>query len=445
MTAIDTQILEYDSSEPMPRDRTWTPYGVFSCLFIAFMFMLATNDPSATEKWEAVTRDQVAKLSVAMESGRAVRQIAFLSLGAWGLLTLFLSKRRFRLDGVFLLPLLILAGWACASVIWSADRSFTAKRIVVFSCIATAVIAFARSFKVRDLALLAFLGCGIQLAGSVVFDLLYAKTDYGLSGYRFSGLQHPNHSGISAMFFIFGCLYFFERTRQRRFLALLAAAAVIMYLTKSRTSLIAGIAAIGVFSMLRWERRTIITLGLTGLAATGLFFVLVATGLVADDWGNIIHMGREDSQAAAFTGRPFIWAAALEWLGNDHSKLLLGSGYDSFWTPEAATYVSNRVWFRISEGHCAYFDMLLEMGVVGLCCYVFLIFASLIRYCRLAWVNASVAYAFAAMIFTFALVHGITESTTVDPNFPTFFSFTAMAILALRAPKLREGDDEVLA
>lgn len=444
MTALDRNILEFDEVDPAPRAGLFTWTSILSCLFIAFMFMLATNDPAATEKWEAVTRDQVAKLSVALESGRAARQFAFLSLGLWGAATLFLSRRSFRIDGIYLFPLLVIAVWAYASIIWSNDRSFTAKRLIVFSCLTLAVLGFVRHFKLRDLALLAFLGCGIQLIGSVIFDVLYAKGEYGRSGYRFSGLQHPNHSGISAMFFIFGCLYLFDRTKLLRYLVLLGAAAIIMYLTKSRTSLIAGIAAIGVFGMLRWQPRTVFLLGVAGFMAIGLFFAAVATGLVADDWANIIHMGREDSQAAAFTGRPFIWAAAIEWLGDDYSRLLLGSGYDSFWTPEAATFVSNRVWFRISEGHCAYFDTLLELGVIGVTCYVFLVIGSLYRYARLAWTRTSASYAFAAMIFVFVFVHGLTESTTVDPNFPTFFSFTAMAFLALRAPRSVEVEDEVV-
>lgn len=445
MTAIQTQIFEYDAigSDSQPRAGSWMT--LLSCVFIAAMFMLATNDPDATAKWEGMTRDQVTNLSITMESGRMARQIAFLSLGAWGAVSLFLTRRRFRLDGVFLFPLLVLVGWALLSVLWSNDRPFTAKRLVLLACVACAVVAFVRRFKVRDLALLALVGGAVQLAGSVVFDVLYATGNYGLSGYRFSGLQHPNHSGITAVLLIFGSLYFFERTRLLRYLILLASAAIILYLTKSRTSLVAGMAGVGLFAVLRWERRTVVLLGLGGLALVGAFFTFVAMDLFASDWSDVIHMGREDSQAAAFTGRPLIWAAALEWVGNDYSRLLLGSGYDSFWTPDAAVFVSSRVWFKISEGHCAYFDTLLELGVVGVGCYVVLLLGSLWRYVRLASERQSAACAFAAMIFAFALVHGLTESTTVDPNLPTFFTFTAMSFLALRAPRRRDDESEVTA
>lgn len=445
MTVLQTDMFEReDLAEPAAKPRMFPLSSIISCMFVAFMYMLATNDPSATSRWEAVSRDQVANLSIALESGRSTRQIAFLSLGAWGIVTLLLNRRPFRINGVILFPAMVLAMWAFASVIWSADRSFTGKRLVLLGCITLAVVSFVRQFRVKELALLALLGCGMQLCGSIVFDLLYATGQYGRSGYRFSGLQHPNHSGISAMFFMFATLYFFERTRQLRYLALFGAAAILMFLTKSRTSLIAGMLAMGVFGMLRWERRTVIALAICGAVGIGSFFALASTGLIADDWSNIIHMGREDSQAAAFTGRPFIWAAALEWLGNDFSRLLLGAGYDSFWTPEAANYVSGRIWFRISEGHCAYFDTLLELGIVGVVCYVFLIIASLSRYSYLAYRNKSLSYAFAVMIFVFALVHGLTESTTVDPNFPTFFSFTAMAFLALRSPRSKMGETEVM-
>ncbi len=443
MTAIDTNILDYEGLEAESRPRTFSWAAVLSCVFIVAMFMMATNDPSATSRWEAVSKEQVGKLSIALESGRSIRQIAFISMGLWGAAAIFLSPRKFRISGVYLFPLLILIGWAFLSILWSNDRAFTGKRLILLGCVATATTGFVKSFKVRDLALLALLGASIQLIGSIIFDTLYATGEYGRSGYRFSGLQHPNHSGITAMLLIFACLYYFERTRQLRFLALLAVASVIMFLTKSRTSLIAGLFGIGMFAALRWERRTIVILVLSALAVLGLFFVMVSSGAVPDDWSNVIHMGREDSQAAALTGRPQIWAAAREWLGSDQTRLLLGVGYDSFWTPEAAEFVSNRIWFRISEGHCAYFDTLLELGVVGVVSYVFLLLASLARYVRLAVTRRSTAYAFAVMILGFAIVHGMTESTTVDPNFPTFFSFTAMTFLALRAPKSRRDEEEV--
>lgn len=443
MTAIDTYILDDPTDDADATQRRANVILVLSCLFIAAMFMLATNDMSATSRWETVTRDQVSTLAVAMESGRGARQFGFLSMGAWGAITLFLTRRRFRIDPLFLFPLGLLLVWAGLSVIWSQDRGFTAKRLVLLGCVGVAVIAFVRRFKVRDLALLALIGCSLQMALSIVFDLLYATGEYGKSGYRFSGLQHPNHSGINAMFLIFACLYFHDRTRQRRYLVVLAAAAVVMYLTRSRSSLIAGLVAISVFASLRWRPRTVAVLGIAALGAVGVFFMMVAANLVSDGWSDIIHMGREDASASALTGRPEIWAAALEALGHDRTRLLLGAGYDSFWTPAVAEFVSNRVWFRISEGHCAYFDTLLELGVIGVCCYIFLILGSLYRYVRLAWINRTCAYAFAAMVVTFASVHGLTESTTVDPNFPTFFSFTAFAFLALRAPRLRDFESGV--
>lgn len=443
MTAIDTNILDYEPVQDDSRPRLFTWASVLSCIFIAAMFMLATNDLNATTKWESVTKEQVSNLSVALEGGRTARQLGFLSLGAWGAVAIFLSRRPFRFNGVYLFPLLTLVGWAFLSIVWSNDRGFTAKRLVLLGCVATAIVGFVKQFKLKDLAVLAFVGGCIQLGGSIAFDLLYATGEYGLSGYRFSGLQHPNHSGITAVLLIFGCLYFFDRTRQFRYLAVIGFAALILYLTKSRTSLIACTAAIGTFALLRWDVRSIVMVGLAGLAAIGGFFVFVSMDLVGQEWSSVIHMGREDSQAAAFTGRPMIWAAAMEWLGQDYTRLLLGVGYDSFWTPEAATFVSNRIWFRISEGHCSYFDTLLELGVVGVLCYVYLLVASLIRYARLSWVRDSAGYAFACMIFVFVMVHGLTESTTVDPNFPTFFSFAAFAFLALRSPRLQSTESEV--
>lgn len=442
MTALDRDIFDDDAQ---PRSRIaelLSRWPILPCAFIALMFMLATNDLNATARWETTTKEQVSQLAVNLESGREARQIGFLLLAGMGAIAIAVTKRRFRMDPLFFIPLALLLGWCVLSVLWSQDRSITVKRLVVMTCIGTAVIAFVKRYKVRDLALLALIGGTIQLCASLYFDLVYATGNYGLSGYRFSGLQHPNHSGISSVLLIFSSLYFFDRTRMRRFLLLTLFGVAILFLTKSRSSLFAGLAGLALFGALRWSPRILVTLAVGGGTMAGGLLLLVAAGILPQDWANIIHMGREDSQAAALTGRPQIWSAALEVFGNDYTRLLTGVGYDSFWTATTAEFVSNRVWFRISEGHNAYFDTMLEIGVIGVSCYLFLLLGSLYRWTRLAWVNHVGAYAFAAAIFAFAFVHGLTESTTVDPNFMTFISFTAITFLALRSPRMNQEADE---
>lgn len=441
MTALESDMFEITADRESWMD--WLArWPVVTCLFITAMFMLATNDPDAVSKWQEVTRAKGIQLSLVLETGRANRQIAFILLGLWGASSLLRAGRRYRYVPALLFPMLVFIGWAFASLIWSTDRSFTAKRLVVFTCLAAAVFGFVRRMRVRDLALLALVGCSIQMFANIAADFAWSTGEYGKSGYRMSGLQHPNHVGINAVFLVIASLYFFDRTRLKRFLFLLAVALVVVFVSKSRSSLFAGMGAVALYAVLRWPLRNVMVAAFALLIGVSAFAVLDQTGIVPDDWSNIIHMGREDSQSTALTGRPLIWSAALEQFDGDFVRYLTGVGFDTFWTPHRAMFVSERLGFHISEGHNSYFDLMLTLGVIGAGCYIAVLLGSVGRWSVLASRHANAGYAFCAAVLVFAIIHGLTESTLVAPNFPTFFSFASMAFLATRSPRPYPRDAE---
>ena len=435
MTALDRDYFDVEARPSALRE--WLAHWpIVISLFIAGVFMLATNDVNAASRWQDAGKDPASQLQLVSEgSGRLLRQVAFIMLGMWGIASLLWPSRRIRPLPAILFPLLILVGWIFASVLWSGDRAFTAKRLVVFACFAVGVFAFVRRTQARDLAVMMLVGCALQMIANVVADLLWATGKYGLSGYRLAGLQHPNHAASNAVFFCFACLYFYDRTRLRRFILLFAASAVVLFLTKSRSSLVAGCCGMFIFALLRWPARRVF--GVTLLLAISLaaFGMLDALGAIPKELSQVIYLGREDATSGALTGRPMIWAAAFEQFGHDNVRYLTGFGYDSFWTPERASFVSNRLRYGISEGHNAYFDMLLSLGIVGAAGYVFVLLGSLGRSAFVAFFDGRRDAALFAMILTFAIVHGITESTTVAPTFPTFFSCAAIAYLAIRTPQ----------
>lgn len=441
MSVIDAEIYEaYDADRPSRLGELLARWPILTCIFLSAMFMLTSNDLTATTNWQEVSREHVRQMSINLESGRESRQIGFLALGVWGAIALALpASRRFRFSPILLFPILVFLGWSYLSVLWSVDRSFTIKRLIVFSCVVLAAFGFVKRYRLRDLALLALIGGVIQTVGNVVFDLINSPEKTGMAGYRLSGLQHPNHAGISAAFLAMAAIYFFDRTRLRRFLVILFVAVLVLLLTKSRSSLFACIAGLTTFTLLRWRLRTVaICAAGVGLAAA-MLLMAASTGLLPDHWTNIIHMGREDAQATALTGRPMIWAAAIEVFGSDYARFLTGMGFDSFWTPLHAEYVSGRVLFRISEGHNGFFDLSLELGILGSGCFAFLLFGCLGRIGLLSWRERATQragiFAFAASVLAFTAVHCLTESTMVDPNFCAFILGTTILSLALHAPK----------
>ncbi|MFT3786351.1 MAG: O-antigen ligase family protein [Tepidisphaeraceae bacterium] len=406
------------------------------CALITLAYLVATTDLKARETWNSFDKDIVDNLTERVEGGQAQRQIGFLALGAVGVyLCARASTRRFRPDFRLLFPLGLFLAWIMLSPLWSTDRELTIKRLVVFLSVVAAIVGFWRHFRARDLVLLAFIGTSAVTAFGVVYELLAGPVQGEHGVYRFCGTMHPNHQGINAAFLMLSSMALFDRWKQRRFLLIAAFALVILMLTKSRTAMIAGMTAAAVFAGLRLPWRVTVFSGVIVASLLGLSFLLSSTG-IAPGVMDALQMGRTDSDATTLTGRTDIWDAAFSLMNEDPSRWATGFAYQSFWTPAHTRFISDRVFFHISEGHSAYFDTLLELGFFGLGLYVVVLYGSALKWAWLAYTHGRAALAFLAAVLVFAVVHGLTESTTIAPNFPTFFTYAAIAAAALfKAPR----------
>lgn len=434
MTALQMNVLD----RPLREARSTRPWLVV--LLIAMCYIIATTDPGARTRWYSLDKGEVHRLADRLEQGRAQRQIGFLALGAVGTTLLIVRRadRKLRPTVIVMLAIAIYAAWASMSIYWSVERSLTFKRLIVFGCMASAIVAFARFYRPRDLALLAMVGSGIIMVMGLAFELFHLGSALGQWGYRFAGTMHPNHAGINAVILALASFYFWESEKKKRWLVVLGVAVVVLLLTKSRTSLAAGTVAMGLMCLLRWPIKRTLMVGLSLVAGNVLLFALFVAGLLPPIWSALL-MGREDSDITTLTGRSDIWAAAISFVGSDTARWLTGAGYQSFWSASAASYVSARVQFHISEGHSAYLDSLLTLGVIGLACYVVALLASLVTWSIAARQRRNPSFAFLAGMLVFALIHGISESSTIDPNFATFITFTAMTMCAFYRP-IRSGE-----
>lgn len=426
--------------KPASGDRrpAWLPWVV--AIVVSIFYMIGTTDLEARARWNSFGEDLVDDLTERVESGQAGRQIGFLALGAvGGVLCVMPTQRRFRPDLRLLYPVVVFVAWATISVIWSTDRSMTLKRLIVFGCVTTLIAGFWRHLRAKDLALLALVGSGMITAIGIIFEAVAGEVVGTHGVYRFCGTMHPNHQGINAVLLLLSSLAFFDRTRLRRFLLLAAFAFVILVLTKSRTALIAGLFASTLFGVLRLPGRWTLGLGVAGACVVGVVLLLSMMGLTGG-FLDVLEMGRTDSDAATLTGRTDIWKYAFALMDNDPVRWMTGFAYQSFWTPANTRYISEGVYFHISEGHSAYFDTLLETGFVGLALYIVMLYGSLAKWTYLSFRNNNGALAFLAAVLAFAGVHGLTESSTVAPNFPTFFSFSAIAAAAMFSVPVRSPE-----
>jgi exopolysaccharide production protein ExoQ len=441
MTLIDHDRLYHPPS--MTAQLKWL-IPVLSGLFVAVMFILASNNTKAMDRWQEVAGKRVFELQTEVQEGRTVRQIGILLLGAWGLVAAYVGRRRLRFNYLFLFPLLVFTGLAIGSVVWSHDRSFTAKRLIVFVCLAAAIVGFVRMFRLRDLPLFALIGCGLQILICIGFELAYNSSLSGKGGYRFAGTLHPNHAGIYSVVLMLAAVCLADRRRNFWPLVIAGAALVVLVLTKSRSSMIAGMMALVLYAVLRLKpvQLSVCLIGLAGSLA--VFIILAAADVLPAQLSSIIYMGREDAAESKLTGRDMIWSAALNVSSFEWSRVITGFGYESFWTPAHARFVSDTVRFQISESHNAYLDLLLELGLVGALSYVVMIFGGVVAWSVLARRHGNPNHAFFAAICCFAIVHGLTESTTTDPTYISFFTFCSIALLAVRQPAWTKHRAEAL-
>ena len=68
-----------------------------------------------------------------------------------------------------------------------------------------------------------------------------------------------------------------------------------------------------------------------------------------------------------FTQRTTIWEASIS---QGLTRPILGAGYQAFWTEAAAADLFSRLYVRVGNGHNAYLDLWLELGMLGLGAFI---------------------------------------------------------------------------
>jgi len=412
----------------------------FYALFLCIVFFMANHNWYAASAWEETNSTDVSNLVSRMAEGQLSRQVAFVAMLGVGLVGIVLpSPRRMRVDLLILYPLLLLCAWCLLSILWSQAPMMTAKRFIVFFAMAATVLAIVRQFSLNFLVILSLCYGGMSLMLAVPAEILNAN--FSQAGYRFAGTMHPNHTGVCMVLLMLAALALadWQDRRRRWFFALAGVAFLVLLLTQSRTALLAGMFAAMVMTVLRWPLRRLLLVGLPILWIILVGGTLYSLELIPPIWQDAINMNRQDADATTLTGRTDIWKFALGHLTNDETRLLIGFGYDTFWTPEMARAVSKFVQFKISEGHSAYIDATLETGLIGASLYVFCLYATFFRWCWYAWKTKAAVAAFAAAIPAFAMVHGFAESATVDAHTWTLLLFACIAFAGLAKPNLNKG------
>lgn len=332
-----------------------------------------------------------------------------------------LAARRREISLVRLVPttLVLFVGWALASVFWSSDttRSFWGWVSLAGVALLAVTIGHVRDTlqTVRALgdvmrALLS-ISLGLEILSGILLD----------TPLRFLGIQ-GNIAQLGPVQGVFGT---------RNLLGFVAVLALITFLVEYRTqSVLPGVSLYsvilgGVLAVLSDSPTVVVLAAAVGVAAGVLAVVRHASPQrrTALQWtfGGVLVVGLIAAYIARhpiiawlgagsdFSTRATLWANLLVYV---RIKPVQGWGWFGPWTPNELPFFA--INFQAGQTHAsalnAYFDVLLQLGSVGLVLFLALAGIAFVRAWLVASERRSIVYAWTPLILVALLVDSMFES-----------------------------------
>jgi exopolysaccharide production protein ExoQ len=407
-----------------------SPWLVFACLSVGLFLAChwPIERPAGLDNYNASQDVIVGEVA----AGSAVRQVALCLFGAAGALSLFVfsNRRRFHIHGLMGWSLISFAAWASLSLLWAEDPSLSFKRLISFATYCVAAAALVRFLSLRQILEAVFFVTALFLLIAIGVELQSGAFHPFVSGYRFSGTQHPNGEGTECGLLILSGLAAAKLNQHRRSLYRAGAliGSVFLVLTVSRTAMAATLVSTAIFllpTVSPTSRRRLVP-AVCILAA--LTTVIVAS-IGYDSIEHKLFPGRDDSAGSeSFAGRTQIWKDVTPFI---LQHPILGYGYAGFWTPGHISFVSDQEKWGVPDSHSAYVDYLLALGGVGLSLYILCLLCGIVRSVR-TYINIGDAhYLFLASLLVFCVLDGFLESSVGEGSLLTFLSVMALVRLGL--------------
>ena len=424
--------FETKSGAFVPAGHTTFMWQTVVVLLVAFYFIEHTNIGVSQLNAFRVGADELAERAAAGDAGRRI------GIPILGCLGLFLLAGRggepLRTRSMSGWLLLIGLAWAAASILWSASSLITLRRFSVLLFCTIGALGVARRLSLRELCTATLVVTSVFLMFGLCVEIALGTFRPFAAEHRFSGTVHPNaQAPTCALMAISAACLASQASRQKAFLwSLCVAGVVLLVLTKSRTVCGAMLAGLFVFSLLHgpWTKRLLLCTTVISLAST-LVLVLALLGWdVEERLLSAILIGRPD-EADSLSGRLPLWSALLEYAWQ---RPLLGYGYLTFWSPERIEHFSTELQWAVPDGHNAYLDLMLDLGLVGAFIYLLAIFVGIRDTTAQYFKTQDLGYAFLFSLILFRAFNGLLESAMLTPtNFVSFVMVTGLLKLGFFA------------
>lgn len=402
------------STLPQTRSRLAMIVLTIVALTVVF-FEIEHNNPEASlQATFTQSGDDFADRSAA---GDPVRRLAIPALGLFGgLLMLRRDGWRFGVESRLGWWLLAYFVWCGATVIWSEDRALTIRRFSVLMFCVAGALGIARQVSLGELCLISLAVTTILLANSLRTELALGTFHPFSAEYRFSGTVHPNAQAPNCALMALAALFLARSAPRGRLLfwALFLIAVVLLVLTKSRTVCAAMSVGLAVYLLLgsSWTYRVVaLTVALWLACSVGLL-ACVADANIERKIVNAVLIGRQD-EAESLSGRIPMWRDIAPHIAE---RLFIGHGYQTFWSPQRIESFSRNFQFTIPDGHCAYLDAALDLGLIGALICMAAVVIGVREGARRYLATGYLGYGFLFALFTCRSLNALLESNFAVPT-----------------------------
>lgn len=358
-TATPTATIGDTSQARARASRRFAPVRArLAMLVFATVFAFVVTGPIMSYKPQPFTGE-----------GSPLRQIGYVvTLG----LTLLAMRPMLRPDRLLALPLsmVVVLAWCWLSLGWAIDPGIGLRRLMLTTIFTwTMFVLVAHVEPARAMAILRWIMVTTLLLNfATVFVLpdlgvhqASDEFDKSLAGAWRGMMIQKNFAGAMCAFTILAFLFDAKRIHPFVRLAVIAAAAVFIYFSQSKTSagiLVLAIAAGALYGRYNPAYRALLIPVSVVALVTGFIFAQVY-------WQELIAPLNDRS---ALTGRTQIWPLLIAY-ARDHP--MLGSGYGSFWNIGygiGPIFRYDDSWIKdyATQGHNGYLDVLVTIGLPGL-------------------------------------------------------------------------------
>jgi len=403
-----------------------------------FFVLAALSIAQASGSFRPVQEEaNLAKLVGNIRSGDLTRQIAFLLLGVFAVISLLRrSHNHLRINGSLGWLILTFLLWAFLSVAWAEDPILTGKRLFILAVLCLIALELAIALSFQQLTAFAFFGSSVLLLVGVSFEIAFGTFHPLDPGYRFGGQMSPIYQAINCGLMILAGLVCARSADRYRivYTASTLVAFFFMLLTKSRVPT-AGLilALIGYWTLVLPRPHKVAWLFVATVTAILLYFTL------GDNLFKYMRqaalLGREESTVANLTGRLPLWEELFSYITR---RPITGYGYEGFWTPDHVISVSAAVGWDNDDSHNAFIDLMLGLGIPAAITFAVILLVGLKRLIFEWRRSAAVEHVFAVAILLMYSVDIWIVRIHLLPQFPTLVTLVLLAKLGFTPQPIAE-------